>query len=116
MILHTLTNIIACFFGIIYHIGYQTIVIWRMMSAKLWRHQILASVTRGTGTFVSKYPPEFQCSDGVFLYAIKRALFSGGLFVLEVGDAGLDEDVVPGDELLDVAVLYALLVPLGENF
>ena len=48
---------------------------------------------------------------GLFLFFL---LLLFGLGVLEVGDAGLDEDVVPGDELLDVTVLHAVLIPLGE--
>ena len=35
--------------------------------------------------------------------------------ILEVGDTCLDENVVPRDEFLDVAVLYAVLIPIGEH-
>ena len=41
--------------------------------------------------------------------------FRGLHFFFEVGDAGFNEYIIPGDELLDVAGMYAVAVPLGEN-
>ena len=48
------------------------------------------------------------------LAVVDVVAFCRGDIFLEVGDAVLNEDVVPGDELLDVAVLHALLIPLGQ--
>ena len=41
--------------------------------------------------------------------------FCGGDIFFKVGDAVLNQNVVPGDEFLDVAVLHTLLIPLGKN-
>ena len=50
----------------------------------------------------------------VLLTIVDVVTFGGGHLFLEVGDACFHEDVVPGDELFDVAVVDALLIPLGE--
>ena len=42
--------------------------------------------------------------------------FSRCHLFLEVGDTGLYEDVIPRDELLDMAVLHAILIPFGQHF
>ena len=52
----------------------------------------------------------------MLLTIVDVVTFGGGHLFLEVGDACFYEDVVPGDELLDVAVVNALLIPLGEYF
>jgi len=49
------------------------------------------------------------------LFTIVDVVAVGGTHLfLEVGDACFYEDVVPGDELLDVAVVNTLLIPLRE--
>jgi hypothetical protein len=50
------------------------------------------------------------------LFCRSRFFFFFWFGILEVGDTGFDEDIVPGDELFDVAVLNAVLIPFGENF
>ena len=52
---------------------------------------------------------------GLCLFTIVDVVaVGGGHLFLEVGDACFHEDVVPRDEFLDVAVVDALLIPLGE--
>jgi len=52
----------------------------------------------------------------LLLFSVIHVVSFGGCEVFfEVGDAGLDEDVVPLDELLDVAVLHAVLIPVGQH-
>ena len=47
------------------------------------------------------------------LAVVDVVAFGGFHLLLEVGDASLDEDVVPLDELLDVAGVHALTVEVG---
>ena len=55
-------------------------------------------------------------SCGSFLYfsVVDIVTLGGRHLFFEVGYAGLHEDVVPLDELLDVAVLHAVLIPVGQ--
>ena len=56
-------------------------------------------------------------SRGSFLFfsVVNIVALSGCQFLFEVGNAGLDKDVVPLDELLDVSVLYTVLIPVGQH-
>ena len=58
--------------------------------------------------------PNRLAGDYVLFAIVDVVTVGGGHLFLEVGDACFHEDVVPGDELLDVAVVDALLIPLGE--
>ena len=52
----------------------------------------------------------------IFLFPVVDVVaLSGSKFLFEVGEAGVHQDVIPLDELLDVAVLNALLIPVGQH-
>ena len=53
---------------------------------------------------------------GFLFFAVVYVIALGGLQVfLEVSDAVFDKDVVPLKQLLDVTVVYAVAVKLGQN-
>ncbi len=51
----------------------------------------------------------------LFLAVVDVVALGGSHVFFEVGDAGLDKDVVPLDEFLDVAVLHTVLIPVGQH-
>ena len=56
----------------------------------------------------------WRCMSPLLFSVVDVVALCGSHLFLEVGNAGFDEDVVPLDELLDVRVLYAVLIPLGQ--
>ena len=52
---------------------------------------------------------------GLFNAVVDIVAFCWLHVLLKVGDAALDEDVIPLDELFDVAVVHTLAVEFGQN-
>ena len=53
----------------------------------------------------------------LFLFAIVDIVaFCGREFLLKIGNSGCDENVVPLEQLFDVAVVDTLTVPFGQHF
>ena len=50
----------------------------------------------------------------LFLAVINVVAFRGLHFLLKIGDASLNKNVVPLDEFLNVGVLHTVAVPLGQ--
>ena len=56
-----------------------------------------------------------SCGSFLFFSVVDIITLGGCHLLFKVGDARLHKDVVPLDEFLDVAVLHAVLIPVGQH-